>query len=292
MRLQNLIFSAVLIFCAISVQGQDPEVTAVENSSEFKSSIRPASTIEYYEKQNRVLEWESVREIDVMWKKTVWREIDFRERMNEYFTYTNPDYGDGTLIEVIVNAVKSGQVQAFNTTDDRFTSKMSPEEVQQLVAGRLDTVEVQDPTTFEFYNEITRIEFDPRSVTKMRIKEEVYFDKIRGKMVTRILGIAPLRDEVTSEGDFIGEIPMFWVYYPELRSQLANHMVFNPINDISTLTWENVFEKRMFASNITQMSGNHQMPIRGYKGNGLEAYYEAERLKEDLFNREQDLWVY
>ncbi len=292
MNIYKITFSALLVLLSSSLLAQDPDITSVDNDNQYKSSLRPTTNIIYYEKQNKVLEWEPVREIDVMWKKTVWREIDLRERMNEFFTFNNEEYGDGMLIEIILNAVKSGQVQAFNTTDDRFTSKMSPDQVQELTAGRLDTVIVQDPETFEYYEEITRVTFDPKAVVKYRIKEETYFDKVKGKMYTRIIGIAPLRDERTSSGEYIGEIPMFWLSYPELRPVLANHMVFNPMNDISTLTWDNVFEKRMFASNIIRMSGNHQMRIKGYKGEGLEAYYEAQRLQEELFNREQDLWVY
>ncbi len=291
MNLYKIAAVALLTLGAMSLKAQDPDVTSLDNDSKYKASLRPTTNVIYYEKQNKVLEWESIREIDVMWKKTVWREIDLRERMNEIFTYNNEEYGDGMLIEIILNAVKSGQVQAFNVADDRFTSKMSQEEIGEMTGGRLDTVIVQDPETFEYFSQITRIEFNPAAVVKYRIKEETYFDKVRGKMYTRILGIAPLKDETTSSGEYIGEIPMFWVSYPELRSVLANHMVFNPQNDISTLTWDNIFEKRMFASNIIRMTGNHQMRIRGYKGDGLDAYYEAERLKQELFNREQDLWV-
>ncbi len=291
MNIYKFALSALLLLTSGSLMAQDPAVTSVDNDSKYQSSLRPTTNIIYYEKQNKVLEWEPVREIDVMWKKTVWREIDLRERMNEVFRYNNEDYGDGMLIEIILNAVKSGQVQAFNTTDDRFTSKMDPETVRALTTGRLDTEIVQDPVTFEYYEEITRIEFNPNTVVKYRIKEETYFDKVRGKMYTRILGIAPLRDERTSSGEYIGEIPMFWISYPELRPVLANHMVFNPLNDISTLTWDNIFEKRMFASNIIRMTGSHQKRIRAYKGQGLEAYYEAQKLQEDLYNRESDLWV-
>ncbi len=288
-----LIMATCFLAGAVSLEAQqDPQVTSDENDTKFQSTFRPQSTIQYYDVQNKVLEWETVRVIDVMWKKTVWREIDLRERMNTVFKYNNIDYGDGMYIEILLNAVKSGQVQAFNSVDDRFSIKLSAEDIDALTAGKMDTFIIEDPITGEFIQEINKIEFNPNKVIKYRIKEETYFDKVRGKMYTRILGIAPVREVESSTGEKIGDEAMFWIYYPDLRQVNADHMVFNPLNDISTITWDDIFEKRMFASNLIRMSSEHQSTIRGYKGDGLEAFYESERLKQQLFNREQDLWVY
>ncbi len=288
-----LIMAACFVAGAISLKAQqDPQTTTEENDNKFQTTLRPQSNIQYYDIQNKVLDWQPVRVIDVMWKKTVWREIDLRERMNRVFTYNNIDYGDGMFIEILLNAVKHGQVQAFNSVDDRFSVKLTAEDIDALTAGKMDTFITEDPITGEFIQQINKIEFDPNKIVKYRLKEETYFDKVRGKMYTRILGLAPVREVESSTGERIGFEAMFWVYYPDLRHINADHMVFNPLNDISTITWDDIFEKRMFASNIIRMTNEHQSSIRGYKGDGLDAYYEAERLKQDLFNREQDLWVY
>ena len=50
---------------------------------------------------------------------------------------------------------------------------------------------------------------------------EVFFDKQRSVMETRILGIAPLQEVYDDQDNFKYEKPMFWVYYPELRDVLA-----------------------------------------------------------------------
>ena len=50
-----------------------------------------------------------------------------------------------------------------------------------------------------------------------------------------------------------GSTPMFWVYYPDLRPILAKYEVYNPKNmGNSRMTWEELFESRMFSSYIVK----------------------------------------
>ena len=85
---------------------------------------------------------------------------------------------------------------------------------------------------------ISRTEFDPNSITKFRIKEDVIFDRNLGRKVTRIIGLAPLLDKKSSSGEYIGTAPFFWLYYPDIRDVLAQYEVFNPENDVARMTWD------------------------------------------------------
>ena len=85
---------------------------------------------------------------------------------------------------------------------------------------------------------------------------------------------------------------LFWVYFPEARKILANHEVFNPQNDAERKSFDDIFFKRMFASYIVKESNAYNnRPINSYTV-GLESMLEAERIKESIFNYEQDLWEY
>jgi len=242
------------------------------------------------------LPYEHLRWDDALFSEKVWRELDLREKLNQVFRYdAQDDNGSTIFIDMLLKAVRTGQVTAF--TDDRFTTPMSLEEINQLTVGSADTVartDVNDPSKVIEYV-VTRASFDPKSVVKLRIKEEWVFDREASRMFVRILGIAPLKTLFLPNGQERGTTVMFWVYYPDLRPMLAKSEVYNPKNmGMGRMTWEELFESRMFSSYIVKSTldnpGNKF--IRSYIKDPILALLEGENIKERIFNYEQDLWSY
>jgi gliding motility associated protien GldN len=143
---------------------------------------------------------------------------------------------------------------------------------------------------------VTRASFDAKSVVKIRIKEEWVFDRETSRMFVRILGIAPLKTLYFPNGkERPGSSPMFWVYYPDLRPMLAKFEVYNPKNmGQSRMTWEELFESRMFGSYIVKSSIDNpaNKNIRLYMKDPILALLEGDNIKDKIFNYEQDLWSY
>jgi gliding motility associated protien GldN len=110
-------------------------------------------------------------------------------------------------------------------------------------------------------------------------------------MQVRILGIAPLIDVKDDNGNFRYEKPMFWVYYPEARESLARERVFNFGNDTSPMTWEDLFEMRFFSSYIYKESNVFDRRLQEYLS-GVDLLLEADKIKQEIFNFEHDLWSY
>lgn len=242
---------------------------------------------------NRPLEWQYVREADILWKKRFWREIDTREKQNMAFRYPGDAMtGGGYFIEIILDAVKKGKVKAYSNMDDRFTSALSKDQIMELLIGKPDTQYVPDPITMELTMTISSREFDPNVVTKYRLKEDWIFDRNLGRMVGRIIGLAPIRDIYNDDGTFRGSQALFWIYYPELRDVLAQYEVFNPENDIARITWEQFFEGRFFSSKVIKTSNPFDLTFRERGMSNLEMLYEGEKAQEMLFNKEHDMWVY
>lgn len=242
---------------------------------------------------NRPLPWQYVREADILWKKRFWREIDTREKQNMAFRYPGDDMtGGGYFIEIMLDAVKKGKVKAYSNMDDRFTTALSKDQIMELLIGKPDTQYVEDPITFELTMQITSREFNPDVVTKYRLKEDWIFDRNLGRMVGRIIGIAPIRDIYNEDGTFRGSQALFWIYYPELREILAQYEVFNPENDIARITWEQFFEGRFFSSKVIKTSNPFDLTFRERGMSNLEMLYEGQKAQEMLFNKEHDMWVY
>ncbi len=249
--------------------------------------------------QRTPLDYEHLRWDDALYAEKVWRELDLREKMNKTFMYeAQDDNGSQIFVDMIMNAVTSGQVTAFS--DDRFTTPMQVSDVQQLTAGRVDTVAIYDLKDLDKIVgwSVTRASFDPKSVTKIRLKEEWVFDRESSRMFVRILGIGLLKTEYIPNTDppkERGTSNLFWVYYPDLRPMLVKAEVYNPKNmGQSRMTWEELFESRMFSSYIVKSTidnASNKM-IRNYISDPILRLLEGDNIKEKIFNFEQDLWSY
>jgi len=262
-------------------------------------SLRPDEAVETSELRDRTpLPYEHLRADDAVYRHKIWREIDSMEKINLPFRYSmDEDNGNQRFISILLQAIQDSAVTVFNSMDDRFTTPMTVSEVAKVVAGP----EVEVPQ----YNENgeligtkkMRNEINLDSIYKFRIKEEVIFDKESSRLFWRILGIAPVKRVITPQGLDIGESELFWVYYPDMRSIFAKYEVYNGKNYGARMSWEELFESRMFYGRIikTTLDNPYNLNIANYKGfetNPILQLLEGENIKEKVFNYEQDLWSY
>ncbi|MGB3007863.1 MAG: gliding motility protein GldN [Chitinophagaceae bacterium] len=272
------------------------DTSSVDNS--IKKSLRNDNAFDKSNLTSRTpLPYEHLRWDDALFAEKVWRELDLREKINRVFQYeATDDNGSQMFVNMLLKAVNAGDVTAFE--DDRFTTPMTVADIQQKTQGRVDTVAEYDIKQIDKVvgYVVTRQSFDPKTVTKLRLKEEWVFDRESSRMFVRILGIGILKTEyypnTTRER---GTSSLFWVYYPDLRATLAKAEVYNPKNmGQSRMTWEELFESRMFSSYIVKstLDNPSNKMIRGYIKDPILALLEGDNIKEKMFSFEQDLWSY
>lgn len=257
----------------------------------YAPSLRKDGAIDKEEHNNYAVPWQPIREADVLMKKRLWREIDTRQKQNVAFRYPGDDEsGGGMYIEILLDAIKNGKITAFS--DDRFTTPMKPEDVMSKIIGEPETIEVEQADG-SIIQRIINKSFDPDDITKYRLKEDWIFDKNVGRMVVRIIGLAPYLDKKNTDGSFRATVPLFWVFYPDIRGYNARFEVYNPENDVFRITWDDFFEKRHFSSYVLKSTFDNplQDDIKNYKS-GIDALLESEAIREKLFNKEHDMWVY
>lgn len=268
-------------------------VTVEAVNNDWQPSRRPDGAYDKVAHISKAMPWQPLREDDVMWKKRVWREIDVRQKQNMPFIYPGDENtGGGTFIEILIDAVKRGKIMAYSPLDERFTSAFTKDQIMDVLVGKPDTVYIENPETGLQEMRVSRTEFDPNSITKFRIKEDVIFDRNLGRKVTRIIGLAPLLDKKSASGEFIGNAPFFWLYYPDIRDVLAQYEVFNPENDVARMTWDDYFEGRFFASYIYKISNPFDARFKDFGMSEMDVLNEGQRVSEELFNKEHDMWVY
>lgn len=269
-----------------------------------RPSLRPDAAVQRELVKSRTpLTYEHIREDDAWYRERVWREIDIREKMNLPFRYkAEDDNGNQRFVNILLRAIRKGDVTAFDPTiDDRFTTPMPVAKVGEAISGKCDTVQVidwgKDPSGSKgiLKDSLVCREFNPDDIVKFRIKEEWVFDKESSKMFIRILGIAPIRTYIDeSTGTLLGESPIFWVYYPDLRPVLALYEVYNGKNFGARMSWEELFESRYFSSYIVKstIENPYDLFIKQYIKDNILQLLEGDNIKNKIQNFELDLWSY
>ena len=231
----------------------------------------------------QMLTYDHLREADVFWEKRIWRIIDVREKMNKHFTFP-----DAPFIKVLLDAATNGDISVYSAMDDKFSYKLASEEAANI-GVTVDTIIVFDPLTLKEEEKIVRNELNWEDVKRFRVKEVWYMDKETSTMKVRILGIAPLIEVNDANDNFRYEQPLFWLYYPELRTVLNNEEVVNPMNDANPMSWDNIFEMRYFSSYVYKESNVQDRRLQDYK-TGLDILLEAKKVEAAIFEFEEDIW--
>ncbi len=268
-----------------------------------RKSLRNDDAIERNPVKERMpLAYEHIREDDAVYRQRLWREIDVHEKMNLPFVYrADDDNGNQRFINILLSAIQSGEITAFSPIDDRFTTPITVGEITRQLIGEPKVIQVpdwtNDPTGSKGLQKDSVIveEFNPDgAVEKYWIKEDVIFDKESSRLHVRILGIAPLKTIRNPDGSFRDVTPLFWVYYPDLRPLLSKYEAYNGKNYGARLSWEALFESRMFASRIIKstIDNPYDQFIAGYVSDPILRLLEGDNIKEKIFNYEQDLWSY
>lgn len=248
--------------------------------------------------ERKVVPWPYLREADVFYAKRVVRIIDVREKQNQPMMWPkNP------LSLILYNAVRDGKLIPY--MNDSLTSAHNLDEFMRR-GSDTDYVETpvdpNDPTITE--SDTIATPFDPETkIRKYKIYEDWIFDKKESRMFVRIFAIAPMF-MLKVAGTEIGEQELCVLKYfrdpsdPDefdVREVLVNMEVFNRKNDASRITFDDWFEQRMFSSYIVKEANQYDNYIKDYeefKDNGLAALLDAERIKQELFEFEHDLWEY
>ncbi len=245
---------------------------------------------------------------DVVFTKRVWREIDFRDKGNKVLTSPKVN-----LLAVIFDAISKGELELHAIDDESFQK----EPIASTKSGANDKSLVD--TSFLGVNLNTNElngannDFFAQSFKGLRVKEDWVFDGKRGTFEPRIVGIAPIRMDtrqaMNADGTpvlgadgqpmppTITDQPVGWINFEELRPLLANTKIANDENSNSGLTFDDVFLRRLFFSNIIKEDNAADLRIQDIEINGRrltdkEKLVEAEKIRKKMADFEQGLWEY
>lgn len=282
--MKKLLISLTLAIGVLSI-----DITAV-----YAQNVLDGVYVKEHYPTRKVIPYTHLREADVMWATRIWRKLDLREKINHPLYYPiEPIKNRRSLTQVILEAVREGSLTAYDPLDDEFTMTLTKAEIERKLSF-IDTQYIENPEPpYDLQMTVIEEEFQPKNVKEFRLKEDWFFDRQKSVLEVRIIGIQPVADNIDrTTGEVRGKEPMFWVYFPEARNIFASAEVFNRQNDAERRTLEDIFWKRMFGSYVYKEKNVYDRQISDYMLNGIDQLLEAERIKEEIFILEHDLWEY
>ena len=273
-------------------------VLAVALSAEAQTqTVLDGAYVKETKLTKRVVPYPSLREADVMYVRRIWQDIDLRQKINQMFYFpVDPIEDRKNLFDVIRYALEvEGSLTAYGTgpagDDDEFRYPYTGTQVDSVL-NPVVIIPQFDPVTGEVIGSMeAQTSINSQDIVRYRVKEDWVWDRQRSQRQVRIIGIAPIIEKKDDEGNSQGLAPLFWLYYPECRYVFANAECYNYENDAQRRTFEEIFQKRYFSSYIVKETNVFDRSIADY-AQGLDALLESERIKDELFTIEHDLWHY
>ncbi len=300
MNMKTLILALVAVFTINIVDAQSNLLNAkTPDQIGVKTAAQEAAD------NDKPMAYGYVDDRDMMWSKVVWEYIDLNERINLPYYYpiheNSTRSGRKSLFSTLLEGIMSDKITEVYD-DTYFTTKLTKKEIEAKLF-RIDTTDAgkdelnSGNTDIEEY--ITKTEINPGDIEGFKIKGVWYIDKRQGEMKYRLLAIAPVAPDVQTKGradleNVAEKLPLFWVWYPGARQVLYDMKVFNQKNSAYPISYDHLLNAKRFNAIIYReenIYGNRDVS-HYVRGNSLFQVLESDRIREDIRNKELDIWNY
>ncbi len=253
---------------------------------------------------DRPLEYGYIDDRDILWSKVVWEYIDLNERINLPLYYpvdtTTVASNRRSLFDTLLRGIKNDEITEVYD-DSYFTAKMTKAEINRKLF-RVDTTDAGfdelNAGAVNINEYIDKINLTSQDIEGFKIKGLWYFDKRQGELKYRLLALAPIAPDVQTMGrediDITEQLPLFWVWFPDARNLLHEMKVFNPKNSAFPISFDHILNARRFNAIIYREENIYgDRDVSDYvKGNSLFQVLESNKIKEQIRNKELDMWNY
>jgi gliding motility associated protien GldN len=227
-----------------------------------------------------------ILEDDIMFRKTLFRRINLKEKQNK------PFFADGFQIGgLMIKGCEEKELQAYvlDSKDNSTVTKMSPGDTAWTKAT--SKKDASGNVIASFY---------PDEMSILEIKEDIIFDRRRSRMYYDIQSIAlvvPGGDAVTGDDAFIAVFKFKDVYkFLKDRYRKSNQteaLWYNPQNNRRHMCLADAFDLRLFSSRITKISNPDNLFLgeiaTQYAKNEL---YLSQETENELMEFEHNLWEF
>lgn len=278
--------------------------------------------------KRKVVPLPSIREADAMYSKKILRILELKEKQNLplYYPQTRmtypgelqPQRSRVNLLYLVYDIGIKGktfykatgkEIEDNESTDNRYpVFKLDAGDITNWWREPIEkddpsrdsllsyegTIKIADPYSddpdnpeyIEVAQKMELEESDRGVMDELWVWEEWFFDKQRSVMDVKIMAMS--FDGYTSEG----RVWPFWIAYNDYRPLFATYETFNSHNEAEHRTFDDVFLQRRFSSFIVAETNNYDNRLISDYLIGIEAIREGERIQDEMFKIEHDMWEF
>ncbi len=249
-----------------------------------------------------------VHESYLMWKKTLWRRVDLKEKQNKPFFARNRE-----ISKIIIEAVERGVLIPYNSDSVNDSNVMSREEFIQNIQ-LADEEEIEEEEGFDLDDPFAGFEDDPfgdqieelptgptfidkREFSILEIKEDLYFDRIHSRIYFDIQAITMYLpgDSFQNPAGFEKPIASFRFIdlYNLFKSMNRDAIWYNENNIAQHKNLGDAFLLRLFKGIIIKIANADDIRVSElYARSRKEGIMASFKVEQDLMEWEANLWEY
>ncbi|MBO7571468.1 MAG: gliding motility protein GldN [Bacteroidales bacterium] len=269
-----------------------------------------------------------IREADAMYSKKILRILELKEKQNLplYYPQTRmtypgelqPQRSRVNLLYLVYDIGIKGktfykatgkEIEDNESTDNRYpVFKLDAGDITNWWREPIEkddpsrdsllsyegTIKIADPYSddpdnpdyIEVAQKMELEESDRGVMEELWVWEEWFFDKQRSVMDVKIMAMS--FDGYTSEG----RVWPFWIAYNDYRPLFTTYETFNSHNEAEHRTFDDIFLQRRFSSFIVAETNNYDNRLISDYLIGIEAIREGERIQDEMFKIEHDMWEF
>lgn len=239
-----------------------------------------------------------------MYKRTVWRRMDLKEKQNRPFFSTSNE-----ITRIIIDAVNDGLIYPYE--DDSLNKRMSKEQFLENLKLPTDDEDDFGATDAGFGDDSggwadsgwgdeeeaagPSIQYyDATQLNIMRIKEDMIFDKVRSRLywdVQSLEMIIPATEVATGIEKSVGVFK-----YKDLeqlfRSMPDRAIWYNRQNTAHHRNMADAFLLRLFSARVVKVSNPRNDWIQDISPDQRSALYKSQQEEYKLIEYEHNLWEF
>lgn len=256
-------------------QSLPPDSAVTDTLPSFDSYLQKADL-----SQARPFPYPKTNPANIRLYARIWRVVDLADSSNAILSI--PGH---SLMEAIMKGLMKGKLTPYEKDD--FKKKLTAKQGSMRFTDSV-LVPKFDKDGNQISSKMVLNDFNPDRITRFRIEEDVYFDRQRGKVDTRIVGLAPMMN-ITGSADLpanMSSAPAFWLYFPQLRFALVQEDVSEPDKGIFDVTLDDVFMQQKFSAYLIRQFS----PGNAESGQLDPGSPEALKLQQKIADLKKNIW--
>ncbi len=246
-----------------------------------------------------------VHSSDIMYKKSVLRQLDLREKQNKSLFSRNKE-----ITRIIIDAVKEGKLKIYATDSlDKGRSLTKEEFLENIKIPNQEAEMTEEEKQFQQANAANAASdpfatgtpevaagpafFEPKDLFLLQITEDFLFDKQRSRAYWDIQAIQII---VPSELNQKVDLPAGTFKYKDLVEVFKKDpraLWFNPENDQEHRNMADAFDLRLFSSYLVKVSNPDDAYLADiYNTNEKEGLLASYWKANEMMEYEHNLWEF